>query len=108
MTVLGGIKLGAGGLIRAYGGTARLAILAAETEILIPKSVFKVTSPGAFVGAVYDTIRKFNGTVGEESYNDRGDITVTIVCETEVIDEVKISLRDSTKGEIHFIAEENE
>lgn len=99
----GGIKLGAGGLIRAYGGSARLAIAAAETEIIIPKSIFKVISPAAAVGSVYGTINKFEASVCEENFNDKGDLEVLVTCQTKIFDELKVALKDASRGGIIFI-----
>lgn len=99
----GGIKLGAGGLIRAYGGTASLAIQAAETKILIPKSTFRLLAPGAYIGAVYETINKFGGSIGGESYNELGDLEATVVCETKIFEDVQMTLQDATRGEIMFM-----
>jgi len=93
-------------LIRAYGGTARLAIHASETEILIPKSIFKVVTPGSFVGALYDTVNKHGGIMEDESYGNDGDLAATVVCKTEVLEGIQISLKDATRGEIRFLTDD--
>lgn len=41
----GGVLLGAGGLIRAYGGTAALCLKSAETCEIVPKVTLRVSCP---------------------------------------------------------------
>lgn len=104
----GGIKLGAGGLIRAYGGTARLVLRASETVTLIPKSTVRIRTPSSNAGQIYSTVMKYSGVTQGESYNDKGDLMVTIVCETDRFDEMMISLTDATRGDILLIDDDDE
>jgi putative IMPACT (imprinted ancient) family translation regulator len=98
----GGIKLGAGGLIRAYGGTARLVLRAADKAILIPKSQINVCTSSSFAGSLYSTATKHGGVVEGENYKDNGDIQATIICDTENFDAMVEDLRDATRGGITF------
>lgn len=54
----GGIKLGAGGLVRAYGGVARTCLRNAETVTHIPKVLVRLKAPLALAGAVFQVRRK--------------------------------------------------
>lgn len=49
----GGIKLGAGGLIRAYGGVARNCLRNAETVVHIPKVTIRIRAPLAMAGQIF-------------------------------------------------------
>lgn len=49
----GGIKLGAGGLVRAYGGVTRNCLRAAETVTRVPRAMVRVKAPLALAGAVF-------------------------------------------------------
>lgn len=98
----GGIKLGAGGLIRAYGGTARLALRVGPNKILIPTSSVRVVTSSSNAGSVYQAIGKFGGSTSDECYNDRGDLEVTLTCETEFMEKLQNDIRDATKGEATF------
>ena len=49
----GGIKLGAGGLVRAYGGVTRNCLRNAETIIHIPKVMLQVRAPLSMAGQVF-------------------------------------------------------
>jgi len=98
----GGIKLGAGGLIRAYGGTARMALRVAEKKILIPKSTTRASTPSSNAGQIYATASKYGGLVEGETYNDQGDLEVTITCDTEHVEAMREDLTNATRGNITF------
>ena len=55
----GGIKLGAGGLIRAYGGAARQVIQTADIQVCIPQTTIGITVDAAFVGVIYEMAAKY-------------------------------------------------
>ena len=98
----GGIKLGAGGLIRAYGGTARLVLRVAERDILIPKSQISVCTSSSNAGIIYATATRYGGVVEGESYNEKGDLIASIICDAEKYDSIIEELTDATRGAITF------
>ena len=100
--VPGGIKLGAGGLIRAYGGTARLVLRHAEQCMIVPKSTISVTTPSSNAGSLYSAASKFGGIVSGETYDVEGALEVTIVCEKKCMDALKDDIVGSTKGDVTF------
>lgn len=104
----GGIKLGAGGLIRTYGAAARLVLREAPVDILIPKSTFRVQiSDSSFVGSIYDCVSKVSsGVTSEEEYGADGGLAVTITCDLEELDRLQERLRDATRGSIQVLEEE--
>mmetsp|Transcript_16590 Transcript_16590/g.36117 ORF Transcript_16590/g.36117 Transcript_16590/m.36117 type:complete len:264 (+) Transcript_16590:284-1075(+) len=102
----GGIKLGAGGLIRAYGGTARLALRVGPNKVLIPMSTIRVSTAASNAGCIYQSIQKHGGTASGEEYNDKGDIGVTLVVETQFLNQLKADINDATKGNAVFLSEE--
>jgi uncharacterized YigZ family protein len=99
----GGIKLGAGGLIRAYGGSARQTLREAPVEILIPKSTLRVNVLGSFVGVIYEVAAKVGGVISQEEYGADGSLSISITCETSDEQHVRDSLKDSTRGNAVFI-----
>jgi len=99
----GGIKLGAGGLIRAYGAAARLVLRDAPISILIPKSTVTVKVDAVHIGAVYDIASKLNAVGSGEEYGTDGSLTVTLTCETSTLEDLRSRLIDSTRGEAKFV-----
>ncbi len=94
----GGIKLGAGGLIRAYGGTARMVLQEhAQHQVeVIPKQKFSLSSiQPKHVGVVYDLAAKYGAIV--EATND--DYTsFSVICDSEVAQVFKAGMMDATRG----------
>ena len=65
----GGIKLGVGGLIRAYGSSVTLAI--EEATILVPKeiSTVKISFPYAYINAV-ETLSEMASEIVDRTYDE--------------------------------------
>lgn len=101
----GGIKLGAGGLIRAYGGTARLVLREAETVIMVPTASIRLSTSSSNAGSIYSCTAKYNGSVGGEIYNEKGDLEVTITCEANSIKSLEQEIQDATRGATTIIVE---
>lgn len=74
----GGIKLGVGGLIRAYGGTARDCIQNAKTVILIKSFVLKVIMPHNHIGAFVNLVSRFKGKILSMDHSERVKAMVQI------------------------------
>ena len=104
--VIGGIKLGAGGLIRAYGASARQVLREAPVDILIPKQTFRVCVKPDNVGVIYDGVAKAGGATSGEQYGADGSLSVTITCDLAVADQLRASLTDATRGTIQFLVED--
>ena len=102
----GGIKLGAGGLIRAYGGCARQVLRDSEKQILIPTTTFVASEIQAqYVGAVYDCLSKCstgNALPSKELYGEDGTMSLSITCQTDQLQRLQSNLQDSTRGSIVF------
>lgn len=64
----GGVKLGIGGLIRAYGDTARLAIEASGVETLKTKITLHIELPYGEMGLFEYAVRKVNGEIIEKDF----------------------------------------
>jgi len=103
----GGIKLGAGGLIRAYGSTARLVLRSAPTIQHIPQLSIRLSTMAANSGAIYAAVAKYNGVASDESYNDSGELMLTITCSEESGERMKQDIVDATRGGVTFYTKNN-
>lgn len=99
----GGVKLGTGGLIRAYGAAARNVLREAPRLECIPQSVLRVQVEVSDTGTLYEMVGKVQGECFDESYGDDGMVTASLICETSVLAFLKESLRDATKGSVKFL-----
>jgi uncharacterized YigZ family protein len=68
----GGIKLGAGGLARAYGGTASQCLRAAPRIEIVPRAVVLIDAPFDATGAVYPLLERFAAIKRSERFHAAG------------------------------------
>jgi uncharacterized YigZ family protein len=98
----GGIKLGTGGLIRAYGNAAKQVLRESHRTILIPKSTFLVEISPTYIGNLHDITCRLGGNCYDEKYDDEGYVKVTIMCDTSRKELLKSTILDSTRGTAIF------
>ncbi|WP_197374773.1 IMPACT family protein [Mycolicibacterium baixiangningiae] len=72
----GGVKLGTGGLARAYAGTVNAAIESASLRPRLRMEVFRLEADHADAGRVEGELRSRGFEVAELTYGDRAAITV--------------------------------
>lgn len=93
----GGIKLGAGGLVRAYGGAAAECLRSAGRRPLIVLSEFDIASPFADLGAVHAALIAVDATRLDERFDADGAI-LRVRLPAEHADALALRLRDATRG----------
>jgi uncharacterized YigZ family protein len=76
----GGIKLGIGGLIRAYGQTAKYCLEDAETVVHIPSVCLQMEIPYAYIGAVVKLVARLKGKIVSINHGDKAKALVRIRC----------------------------
>lgn len=94
--IFGGIKLGAGGLVRAYANGANGAVNMATIDKLVPKSILKLQFDYPYANEI---LRLFASN--ELLFSDYGiKISLHVVVETERIPNYRDILIDITKNTI--------
>jgi len=94
----GGILLGSGGLVRAYGGTAAACLRAAETLPLIATEEATITVPFGDLALVQARLAALPSTqVLDQRYGETGSDIVVAIHKTE-IDAVEAMVADLTSG----------
>lgn len=74
----GGINLGTGGLARAYGGTAKMALDAAKTGDFIEMQTVAITIHYNQMDAVAKALSKCNGTILNKAFNEQVDLEICL------------------------------
>jgi uncharacterized YigZ family protein len=100
----GGIKLGAGGLVRAYGGAASECLRLAAKTPLIERTQATIACGFEHVGALHQLIGQFGAEKRTETFTDSG-LLVDIELPRDRIAPLQNALRDATRGQARI--EEN-
>lgn len=74
----GGINLGTGGLARAYGGTAKLALDNAECNDYIEMQALKLTIPYNQMDYLTKVLSKCNGSILNKTFSEQVDLELIL------------------------------
>jgi len=97
----GGIKLGAGGLVRAYGGTAAQCLRLASRSPIVETTQVSCRAMYAELAIIKARIAKYGVTVDSEVFGNEGvDLTLSIPC--SVLTELEQVITDITRGQSHW------
>lgn len=91
----GGIKLGAGGLIRAYSHSVAEALRLAPKELHTTRVPLQVTIDYALYGAVERYVQD-NDLHYESSFGEK--VTLTILCQLDSLERIQKELQDMSHG----------
>ncbi len=94
----GGTKLGTGGLVKAYGGSAKSALEKAGIEKIYLKDRFKIEIEFSLYNQVLKLIEKFKVTVIESDFSDR--VKLILEVRKSKTDLLKDALIDLSGGKV--------
>lgn len=97
----GGIKLGAGGLVRAYGGAAAECLRTAPRQALIAYREVRLAYPFDVTGAVHAALGAFGAEKLAEDFLAEG-VALRLRLPADRVDALKIQLRDATRDRVRF------
>ena len=92
----GGVKLGKGGLVRAYGGAVKNALATLPTIVLVERTAAVVTATYADVDALKKVIQEFDVVLLDESYG--ADVRFTVEVPAAQATAFERAARDRTAG----------
>ena len=98
----GGIKLGAGGLVRAYGGAASECLRGAARTPLIELTQIAIFCGYEHVGAVHQMIALFAANKRAETFTDDG-LHFDIELPRDQVAALQNALRDATRGQARLV-----
>jgi uncharacterized YigZ family protein len=94
----GGTKLGVGGLVRAYGGTAAEALRTAERQVESPRVAIKVETGFEHISALYRALDTCAADNRQEDYSDQG-VSLLATLPANELEKFRVLLRDGTRGQ---------
>ena len=99
----GGIKLGAGGLVRAYGGAAAECLRRADKRSLIVYAELEFACPFAHLGDAHAALNAAGASKSGESFDADG-VTLRVRLPADRVHDLKTRLRDATRDRVRFAA----
>jgi len=97
----GGIKLGAGGLIRAYRKSAEEVIEAAGISEKVPFCRYELTIDYPFWGKIQNEINNMRQVIGNIDYADR--VRIEVFVDTKKEKEFREKILNITNGRVNFL-----
>ncbi len=97
----GGIKLGTGGLVRAYGNTAREALRQARSTPIVAMVRLRLSLPFEFVDAAHHALSEFAGEKLDEDYGSEG-VVLLVTVPAQRRTEFAEHLRNLTRGQLRI------
>ena len=97
----GGIKLGAGGLVRAYGGAVSTCLALAELTYMSPSSFIEISTNYENYSSLLKIVNASNGVIVSTEYDTDIKVTVAINKEDEKsVNTFNQKLLDLFKGNV--------
>lgn len=103
----GGIKLGAGGLVRAYGGAAAECLRQAERRPLVAMQTLVVHCGFDDLGSVHAALIAHGAEKEQERFTETG-ATLHLRLPSSQVDALKTQLRDATRNRVRIAESESE
>ena len=94
----GGIKLGVGGLVRAYSGTTAKCLDRAGIIELFPMSEYTIKSGFEWAASLHGLMEQFSAEKLEETYDNDG-VILKIRCREADYGKLASGLRDTCRGQ---------
>ncbi|HWS27779.1 MAG TPA: YigZ family protein [Xanthomonadales bacterium] len=95
----GGIKLGAGGLVRAYGGAAAECLRRAPRRELVAMHGLPVSAAFAFENSLRQIVGECAGLIKDERYDAEGFACVIVLPASDSA-RCTMRLRDASRGQV--------
>ena len=98
----GGTRLGAGGLLRAYGGCAAECLRSAGVLEVRPRVALEVTVPFEDIGVIYPVFEQHGATRTGERFDEKGAI-VEVELDADAREAFTAALGDATRGRARVV-----
>ncbi len=100
----GGIKLGAGGLARAYGGCAAKCLQTAATRPIVAMTEVRLSVGFDHIGSVYAVLDQFGAAKVSQNYSQDG-LEIKLAIDQADCQALVAALTNASAGKIAFLAE---
>ena len=98
----GGIKLGAGGLVRAYGGAAAECLRTAPRRVLVERVDARIDCPFGHAGTAHALLAPHGAIKLDEGYGEDG-LHLTLSVPVDALEALRTALRDATRDQARLV-----
>lgn len=98
----GGVKLGAGGLVRAYGGAVSQALDAAELSAVVATARFAIAADFALENRLRHGCARLGASILAADYGER--LVLTLSCPLAIRETVLADLSERVQGRLDVLA----
>jgi uncharacterized YigZ family protein len=98
----GGVKLGAGGLARAYGGCVAKCLQQARLERIVPKAQLRLRVAFDHIGALYNLVDQFGAKKIDAAYTDTG-LEIELEIDRTACQPLMAALSNASAGRIELL-----
>ncbi|PSC68729.1 IMPACT family member in pol 5 region [Micractinium conductrix] len=102
----GGVKLGAGGLVRAYGGAARECLRGAPRRAVTPRVRLRMQVPYELLGAIYPLLDQHCAAKEGEDYDAAAGVSLLVGVEAARAPALAAAVVDATSGRVAAVPAE--
>ncbi len=96
----GGVMLGTGGLVKAYGGGVQLALKQVERQTKIPKQVYGLQCQYNQLAEIERIVQRYQGEILDTHFTEH--VTVNIALPEAFLAECNEVLSQFSRGELHL------
>ncbi|CCK17006.1 FIG000605: protein co-occurring with transport systems (COG1739) [Cronobacter universalis NCTC 9529] len=100
----GGVKLGTGGLVKAYGGGVQQALTLLETTLKVPLTEYTLLCDYAQLAGVETLLGQFNGRVVESAF--QANVALRVALPHTQVAAFSAKLADFSRGALHLLSVE--
>ena len=93
----GGIKLGTGGLVRAYGGCAANCLRLGERSEIVDLATVRCTCGFADLALLKSRLAQAGAVVQQEDFNEEG-VALSFVAPRTVVSDLEVTVANITRG----------
>ncbi len=98
----GGIKLGVGGLVRAYSGTTAKCLDRAQIVEIYPMAEYVIRAGFEWASSIHGLLDQFSAEKLEDNYDEQG-LVLKIRCREADFGKLATGLRDASRGQAQIL-----
>lgn len=97
----GGVKLGTGGLVKAYGGGVQLALNQLSTVLKVPLTEYTLLCDYAQLSGIEALLKQYDGLIVQSDF--QAAVLLRVALPQTRLGELSLRLADMSRGSLHLL-----